>query len=406
MHSVVLVIPFFSEFAVRVLRSACAMTDVRLGLISQQPQEDLDADLRAGITAHWRVEDALNADQLVHATCRLADALGRVERLFGPAEQVQVPVAMARERLGIEGMSVDAARNFRDKARMKSALRAAGLPCARHCLAASDAEAYRFADQMGFPVVAKPPDGAAAQSTSRIEDSATLAALLRDYQPSPQQPLMLEEFVTGDEHSFDTFSLRGQHLFHSVTDYIPSPLEVVRNAWIQWTVLLPREVDDARYDAIRAVAVPALDVLGMRTGLSHLEWFERRDGSVVISEVAARPPGAQFTTLISRANDCDAVQAWLRLMIAGEFSVPQRKYAAGCAYLRGQGSGKVRSVHGLELVGREYGTLITDAKVPPAGQPASSTYEGEGYVVVRHPNTEVVREALKGIVSTVRIELV
>ena len=35
----------------------------------------------------------------------------------------------------------------------------------------------------------------------------------------------------------------------------------------------------------------ALDALGMTTGLSHMEWFRRTDGSVAVSEVAPDPEG-------------------------------------------------------------------------------------------------------------------
>jgi hypothetical protein len=44
----------------------------------------------------------------------------------------------------------------------------------------------------------------------------------------------------------------------------------------------------------------------------------------------------------SRAHDFDCPAAWARLMIFGEFEPPQRKYAAGAAYLRGQGQGRVK----------------------------------------------------------------
>src|SRR5439155_4379323 len=248
---------------------------------------------------------------LVYSAQMLMRNLGPLHRLFGPAEHAQTPVAVARERLGIPGMSAETARNFRDKARMKDLLRAAGLWCARHRLVHDAEEAEDFAQEAGFPVIVKPPEGAAAQSTFRVDDANALREALRQLAPTPRQAIVLEEFVTGEEHSFDTFSLNGRHLFHSLTHYLPSPLDVIRNPWIQWTVLLPREIDDERYDDIRAIAPRALDVLGMSTGFSHLEWFRRPDGSALISEVAARPPGAQFTTLISRANDFDALAAWL-----------------------------------------------------------------------------------------------
>jgi biotin carboxylase len=45
-----------------------------------------------------------------------------------------VPLAQVREELGIEGMDVATAHNARDKARMKTVRRPAGIPCARHQL--------------------------------------------------------------------------------------------------------------------------------------------------------------------------------------------------------------------------------------------------------------------------------
>ena len=96
------------------------------------------------------------------------------------------------------------------------------------------------------------------------------------------------------------------------------------------------------------------------------------------------------------------IRRGLRL-IPGE--PPERRYASGTAYLRGQGHGRVRTVHGLEQVQREIGHLVVEARLPERGQPASSGYEGEGYVIVRHPDTEVVEDALHRIVTGVRVEL-
>jgi hypothetical protein len=44
--------------------------------------------------------------------------------------------------------------------------------------------------------------------------------------------------------------------------------------------------------------------------------------------------------------------------------------------------------------------------LPEVGQPASSSYEGEGYVIVRDPDTEIVRDALHRIINRIRVELV
>ncbi len=43
--------------------------------------------------------------------------------------------------------------------------------------------------------------------------------------------------------------------------------------------------------------------------------------------------------------------------------------------------------------------------MPRPGQPAAGTYEGEGYVILRHPDTRVVEDGLRKLVSTVRVGL-
>lgn len=405
MSCVIFAAPFFTANAVRFIEAVADLPATRLGLISQEPQELLTPGLRHKLAAHWRVEDALNTEQLIVAANALAQRLGPIHRLIGVLEQIQVPLAEARASLGVAGMGIEAARNFRDKARMKTVLRAAGLPCARHRLAHSAAAAWAFAEEVGYPLVVKPPAGAGAQATFRADDAAGLGRALASNTPSSQQEVLLEEFITGEEYSFDTFSRNGSPLFHSLTHYRPTPLEVLRNPWIQWCVLLPREIDDPQYDDIRSVAFRALDVLGMDTGLSHMEWFRRKDGSLAISEVGARPPGAQITTLLSRANDFDAVGAWARLLVFGEFTVPQRRYAVGAAYLRGQGQGRIKAVHGLEQAQREVGHLITDVKLPELGREPSTSYEGDGYVILRHQETAVVEQALARLITLIKVEL-
>ncbi len=405
MPFVIFAAPWFTENAVRFIEATAGVPGVRLAVVSLEPQELLAPRLRDRLVAHWRVEDIFDPEQLAHAARRLSKHRNPIHRFYGSNEQLQVPLAEAREMLGVEGMSAEATRNFRDKSRMKDILRGAGVPCARHRLVRSEEEGRDFAAEVGFPVVVKPPAGAGAEGTFRADGAEALGEALRVSAPSPERPTLVEEFVTGDEHSLETISIGGRAVWHSLTHYYPTPLEVVRNPWIQWRVLLPREVDEPLYDDIRAAGERALGALGMGTGLTHMEWFRRADGSVAISEVGARPPGAQITTLVSRAHDFDFLHAWARVMVYGEFEPPERPYAAGAAFLRGQGSGRVRAVHGLEQAGRELGDLVTDVKLPQVGQEQSPSYEGEGYVIVRHPETEVVKEALLRLVSIVRVEL-
>jgi biotin carboxylase len=288
---------------------------------------------------------------------------------------------------------------------MKSRLAEHGLPCARHVLAENASGARAFAQRVGYPLVVKPPAGAGSRNTFRVERAADLEDWLRSDAPRAGAPAMIEEFIQGEEYSFDTITLHGKHLLHSISRYRPGPLEVIETPWIQWTVQLPRRIDGPEFDAIKQAGPRAIEVLGIHTGLTHMEWFRRADGSIAISEVAARPPGAQFTSLLSWAHDHDFYSAWARLLIFEEFDVPERKFSAGAAYLRGQGQGKVVALHGLEEVQRELGPLIVETKLPRIGQTPTGAYDGEGFIILRHPETEVVERGLEFLVSNVRVEL-
>ncbi|MCB9899371.1 MAG: ATP-grasp domain-containing protein [Planctomycetes bacterium] len=405
MRHVAFVVPYLFETSVRFLQAALGLPDTRVGLISCDPLERFAPQVRERLAGHWRVDDALDPAQLVTAVRGLAGQMGRVDRLVGVLEQLQEPLAVARKALELPGLDPESARRFRDKAHMKDVLAAAGLPCARHALVHTAAEARTFLAQVGYPVVIKPPAGAGAVNTVRLDRPEQLDATLASVGPRPGAPVLIEEFMTGKEHSFDAVFVDGTCVFHSISHYLPSPLEVLENDWIQWCVVLPRAIDGPEYDGIRAAGPAAMRVLGLQTGLAHMEWFLRPDGSVAISEVGARPPGAQFTTLLSVAHDTDMYKAWSRLVIHDRFDPPQRKYAAGAVYLRGQGRGHVRAIHGLEQAQREMGDMVVDVKLPRTGQAAASGYEGEGYAILRHEETAVLVEACKRLVSMVRVEL-
>ena len=405
MTTVVFVAPLFSPAATQMIEAIVSLPDVRLAVIAQQPLESLAQHVAARLVGHWRIDDITNTADLETAVRALSANLGPIDRCFGAYEQLQEPLAIVRETLGIAGISSNAAGNFRDKARMKDALRAAGIPVARHRVLTTAESARAFIAEVGFPIVVKPPAGAGAMATSRVTDHASLDALLASSPPNAQSPWLAEEFLRGTEHSMETVSINGESVWHSLTRYEPTPLEVLEHPWIQWCVVLPREIDDPSFDDARQTVAKALKVLGMTTGVSHCEWFRRDDGTVAISEIAARPPGAQITTLVSRAHDIDFVKAWARLMIFGTFEVPARKFAVGAAYLRGQGTGRVRGVHGLDIVEREFGALICDFRLPYQGQVPTGSYEGEGYILLRHRETPMVVNALRRLISVVRVTL-
>lgn len=399
MRTVLFVAPYLLDQTLRFIEAAVAVPDTRLVVLTADGPERLPRGAH-----HWHVADPMNADALIAAARRIAASTGGLHRVIGILENAQEPMAMMREALGLPGPDVATATRFRDKAVMKDALRAAGLPCARHRLLHSDADAWAFVREVGYPVVLKPPAGAGCRATYQCDDHASLRQALAESRPSPRCEVLAEEFVTGDEHSFDTLTINGRTVFYNIGRYYPGPLDVTRNDWIQWCVVLPREIGGPEFDEVRRIGPAAVAALGLRTGMTHMEWFRRRDGAAVISEIGARPPGAQFVSVMSWAHDRSLFHAWAQAVIDESVTGPfERRYAAGIAYLRGPGEGRVAAVENLDLAQQRMGSLVVESRLPRIGAARSTSYEGDGYVIVRHPDTRVVQNALEILIETVRV---
>ena len=401
MRTVIFVAPYPAEASMRFARSYSELKGVRvIGLVHKEPR----GEAAEPFTGFVHVNDSFDVQQLIDACEKVRKRYGGLHQVLGVLEPLQVPLAEVRAHFGIPGTDPKTADLFRDKARMKDALRAAKLPTARHKLVTSLADAVGFIERVGLPIVLKPPAGAGCKATWRIRSLDELKSAIEAVRPSKENPTLAEEFLKGREYCFDTITLDGKVMFENVSRYYPGPLEVMENAWIQWAVVLPRaltpELDDARLMGRKAIRA-----LGLGTGFTHMEWFRREDGSLAIGEIAARPPGANFVEMMGFAHDTDMYRAWARAVADNAFDGPfERRYSVGCAYLRGIGTGRVRRVTGVKEANDKVGKLAVRSKLPRAGQPKSDHYEGDGYVIVRHPDTEVVTAAVKTIIETVRIE--
>jgi biotin carboxylase len=402
MRNVIFAAPFPLETTMRFARAAARLPGVRLLGICQNPPTGDDARMFGDIVT---VADGLDTEQLIKAARVLEARHGKIHRVLGILEPLQVQLAEVRQALGVTGTDPQTADLFRDKARMKDELRKHGLPCARHALIRTWGDAEEFAKQVGFPMVLKPTAGMGCKATWRINNLEELRAASRALHASPEHPALAEEFLRGREFSFETITVGGEVQFQSCSRYYPTPLEVTESPWIKWVVVLPRVIDGPDFADARALGVQAVKALGLETGFTHMEWFRRDDGSLAIGEIAARPPGANIVLGNSYAHDTDMYKAWARAVVDDAFDGPwERKYAVGIAFLRGIGQGRVARVSGVEHANQLVGKLVVDSKLPQKGAPRSDSYEGDGYVIVRDPDTEVVKDAMTKVIETIRVE--
>ena len=410
MPHIVFVAPHFLENTTRYASAFAQLEGVKLSLISEDPDRAIPPELKQRIAGHHQVRSVSDPTQLVLALTGLSRRVGPVDRLTGALEQLQMPMAEARQRADVPGMRPDIARRFRDKDLMKQVLRRAGVPVAASQLVPSLDALRAFIDSVGYPVIVKPQAGVGSKATHRIESEGDLAALVQlGLEPTPQRPLQAEQFIRAREFTCETVSIHGKAVWRSGTRYFPTPLEVLEKPWVQYCVLLPREVEAPWTDfaAINGAALEALfgdkpQVTG--TALTHMEWFLADGPKMYVNEVGARPPGVQIMPMMGLTHGVDMISKWAELISFDRFTPLERKWAAGAAFFRGQGPGDtVVEVRGLEEAVAKVGSALVELRAPKVGQPKGSGYEGEGTALVKHATTEGVKQALLTLIETVQV---
>lgn len=379
-----------------------ARVGARVVGLGDSPEGALPPPAREALSAYVRMPSLWDEDAVVEAVRRhpAARSLERVECLWEPG---MLLAARLREALGLPGMTVAETLPFRDKERMKQVLDRAGVRTPRHARAATTSEVRAAAERIGFPLVVKPIAGAGSKDTHRAGDARELEGVLRRLQHVPE--VSVEEYIEGEEHTFDTICAGGRVLYFNVAWYRPRPLIGRSVEWISPQTVTLREVDDPRLAGGRRMGVQVLEALGFSTGFSHMEWFLTPSGEAVFGEIGARPPGARSTELMNYACDLDVFTGWAEAVCHQRFSQPVvRRYNSAVVFKRARGQGRIRRVEGLERLLGRYGEQIVAVDLLPVGAPRRNwvqTLLSDGHVILRHPHLPTCLE----IADRVGVEL-
>jgi formate-dependent phosphoribosylglycinamide formyltransferase (GAR transformylase) len=372
--------------------------------IGERPYDWLDDETRGRLAGYRQIESVTNEGALEWAV-REAQGQVWVDRLEATVEAHTLPTAHVRERTGIPGMSARATYLCRDKVAMKEVLRAAGIPVAASGGVSSLAEARDFAAAVGYPVILKPRDAAGAAGTYRAASDAELEHAARASGVADGAPAAIEEFVEGHEGFYDTISIHGEPRHEFVSHYYPNVLEAMRTRWISPQIVATNEVEDARYDELRAMGRAVNAALGISTSATHMEWFFGPKG-LRFSEIGCRPPGVGQWDSYCAGNEFDLYREWaLAVCHHATDARPSRRYACGIVALRPEGDGTIAGYEGADHVFGRYGDLVVGRHFPEPGtatQAVEAGYMANAWMRVRHESFDALRGILDEIGRTIR----
>ncbi len=355
--------------------------------VGDSPVSSLPELVRRSLSEYVQVRSLWDSAAVIaqlHERLR-GHALDRIECLWEPGIML---AAELRRHFGVEGLSVEQAHRFRDKEAMKVALDEAGIRTPRHVAAESVAQCWDAAERIGFPIILKPIAGAGSADTYRVETADELRAVLPRLRHVPL--VSVEEFVDGEEYTFDTITIDGRIAYYNVAWYRPRPLVARSNEWISPQVIALRDVDAAELAGGIEMGFRVIDALEFGSGFTHMEWYRKSDGEVVFGEIGARPPGAHQVDQMKYACDFDVFRAWASAVTRGDLdAAPERRYNVATIYKRAQGVGRITRIEGADALQQRFGEHVVWNTLLPPGSPRRDwlqTLVSDGFIMLRHPD--------------------
>jgi hypothetical protein len=361
--------------------------------VGDQGKGALPALVRQSLSAYVQVPSLWNTQDVIAELQKQLGgvSLDRIECLWEPGIML---AAELRDHFGLPGLSIEQANRFRDKEAMKIALDAAGIRTPKHIAVNSAAECWDAAAEIGFPVIVKPIAGAGSSDTYRVDSADDLRAVL---------PLLrhvdtvsVEEFVDGEEYTFDTITVGGEIKYYNVAWYRPRPLIARSNEWISPQVIALKDVDQPELaDGIR-MGHEVIEALGFDTGFTHMEWYRKADGEVVFGEIGARPPGAHQVDQMKFACDFDVFRAWGEAITHGKMdTVIDRLYNVAIIFKRARGVGRISRIEGMDELQQRFGEHVVWETLLRPGTPRRDwlkTLVSDGFVMLRHTDLKLTME--------------
>jgi biotin carboxylase len=287
-----------------------------------------------------------------------------VDAVVGVDEETALAAASISAALGLPHNPVEAVAAARNKARLRAALTAAGVPCPRHWLFHRSDDPAAASAAVAYPCVLKPTFLSASRGVIRADDAEALVRAWRRIEKILNEPdarekggaaaneILVDEFVPGDEVAVEGLLRDGALTVLAIFDK-PDPLE---GPYFEETIYVtPSRKPHALQDEIAGVTAAACRALGLRDGPIHAE-LRCAPGGVRLIEVAARSIGGLCSRVLRFGTAMSLEELILRHALGQAPPEPRREgRAAGVMMIPIPKGGVLEAVEGLEEARRVPG---------------------------------------------------
>lgn len=366
----------------KTFSSALKNAGARVLGLADDPYTRLHADLKDALTEYYKVENMHNYDELLRGLAYFTHKYGKIDWLDSHSEYWLETEAKLRDDFNIPGLREDDMKYIKAKSEMKKIYQKIGLRVAKGKVVRSFDEAKSWVDEIGFPVIAKPDIGVGASSTYKLNNVHELETA---YETIAHVPYIIEEFITGEIHSFDGLADENSEPIFFTSHVFSTPVMDVVNQDDHIYYYSRREIPAE----LEAAGRKCLKGFKVKNRFFHLEFFFTPKGEFVPLEVNIRPPGGLTTDMFNYACDIDIFKAWAELVVNGNNKLEySRKYF--CAYIGRKNNKTYKNSHS-EILKAYPSYMVIHQEIPVVYRQAL----GDFCYIVRAEELDKITEIAK-----------
>lgn len=293
--------------------------------IGDCPYDYLMPELKENLTEYFKVDSLENNDQVYRAVAFFIFKYGRVDWIESNNEYWLERDARLRTAYHIlTGFQEEDIPKIKYKSKMKEYYQKAGIPTARYRMADQLENALEFAEETGYPVVAKPDNGVGASHTFKICNEKEMEAFFEE--KWPDVPYIIEEFIHGEVNSYDAIiDSNGNPIFETGNVTPNSIMDIVNhkeNCIYYILKNLPEDTKRAGRATVKS--------FGVKNRFVHFEFFRLledhkgigKKGDLMALEVNMRPCGGFTPDLINFAYSTNVYKIWADMIAFDRSTVP------------------------------------------------------------------------------------
>lgn len=338
------------------------------------------------------------ANEFVHLNFTNKDALleyfskNPVDGVMPINDWGTMPAAYVTSKLGLPGISEEAALAACDKGIMRTLWRNAGLPVPNFLVFETYEELERGISSVGFPCVLKPAySGGGGRGISVLKSIEDLRWAYDFAKPFVNNGRFIcESFVEGTELTIETISINGEVFVLAISDKFKPDLRTR----VATSLFYPADLNPTQKETVESIVKKAVLALGIHTGMAHTEAIIQGN-DIKLVETGARGGGSHiFPVIIEAVSGINAPALCANLLTGGtpqidvveQNGVTYRFFNPPHGILRGvKNLDKLKNLPGILDVGmlKKTGEEVGNLK---------NSFERAGHLVARGDNRQLAKQ--------------